>query len=162
MGIVLFGSEILFIILAIIVLIISLIFEYYEKSWGIFISLSIFILIMHYMTNYPIIKLIFNLNNFVYLLIYFFIGILYSLLKTYIVGKQLTKEYEKDKLKDPPNRSYNYDPKKSFELKDHVYRWIIWWWVSLINMIIGELPKKIYNYVYKKLEKLYLYIWNLS
>lgn len=162
MGILLFGSEILFIIVFIFFLATFLVLERLENSWGIFISFAIFITGVHFFTNYPIIKLLFVWDTLLYLVYYIIVGILYSLLKTYTVGKQLTKEHENNILKYPNTYKSSDDPKKHFELKDHVYRWIIWWWVGLINMIIGELPKKIYNYVYKKFERLYLYIWGLS
>jgi hypothetical protein len=68
---------------------------------------------------------------------YIIIGILYSLFKTYLTGIELVKKDEKNK-KEYPN-SHFYNEKDKFNLKDHIYRWILYWWVSLINLVLGKI-----------------------
>lgn len=87
---------------------------------------------------------VFSVFTFKNIGMYLFIGFLFSLMRTYFKGKELSK-----------------DDKKYFELRDNVFRWWFLFPISAINWVCGHLLKDLYNFVYSKVEKLYLSIFNL-
>ena len=161
MEILLFGSVIAFYTLVFITLYIILLSERAESSWSIFISIVIFLGIIHFGTSYKLNTIKFDWYLLLYAFYYIVIGILYSLLKTYLTGIELTKK-DKEHKKNYTNINHVYSEKDKFNLKDHIYRWILYWWVSLINLVLGKLLYQAYEYLHKKVEKLYTYIWNMS
>ena len=87
---------------------------------------------------------IFTLKN---ILMYVFTGFLFSLIRTYFKGKELNK------------KSKGY--KETFELKDNVFRWWFLFPISAINWIFGHLLRDLYNWIYSKVEKVYVAIFNM-
>ena len=82
--------------------------------------------------------------------IYLFLGFLFSLVRTYFKGKQLSK-YDKE------NSTKN---KQFFNLKEHVFRWWLMFPICFITWVFGDLLKDLYNFVYSKLNKVYQSIFN--
>jgi hypothetical protein len=140
MQILLFGSFMWAIIILISTVILLLFFEHYETGWANTIILGVVLFLLYKWSNIPLSE-IFTLTN---CLIYFVIGFLYSLLKTYITGKKLG-EYDK----------------KHFKLSEHVFRWWGYWPFSLVNLILGDLLVRVWNFSYKRLENIYVKLFNM-
>jgi heme/copper-type cytochrome/quinol oxidase subunit 2 len=75
--------------------------------------------------------------------IYLFLGFLFSLVRTYFKGKKL-----------------NADEKKYFDLKEHVFRWWLMFPICLITWVCRDLFSDFYDFVYSKMSKVYLSIFN--
>ncbi len=138
----LFGSIVWFYITTIIVLIGLFLVENEESGWlGFIISVGYITLDYYTDKNFDL-KMIFSWQN---VLIYLFLGIVFSLIRTYFKGKELTE-----------------DEKKRFELKEHVFRWIFMFPISLLNWLVFRvLFKDIFNYLYKKAESTYTKLFNM-
>ncbi len=138
----LFGSIVWFYIITIIVLIGLFLVENEESGWlGFIISVGYITLDYYTDKNFDL-KMIFSWQN---VLIYLFLGIVFSLIRTYFKGKELTE-----------------DEKKRFELKEHVFRWIFMFPISLLNWLVFRvLFKDIFNYLYKKAESTYTKLFNM-
>lgn len=158
MDILLFNSSILTYIVIFAVIIGCILFDLSESSWGIFVTTTLFVVVVHFWSNYNIIDKITTKDFLLYCIIYFVIGFIYSVIRTYTTNKELLLKDEKSK-KEYPN--YYTSEKDKFNLRDHVYRWIFWWWVSLITWVIGKGIKQLFNIAYKKVEKFYTWVFNL-
>lgn len=138
----LFGSMVWFYIISIIILIGLFVVEYEESGWLGFIIFVGYIILDHLSDKNYDLKLIFTWQN---VLIYLFLGVVFSLIRTYFKGKELLE-----------------DEKKRFELKEHVFRWIFMFPISLLNWLVFRvLFKDVFNYLYKKAESIYTKLFNM-
>lgn len=135
----LFGSGIAFGIMLVVMFIVFIISDIEEAGYSAFIFLLIVLGLNYFWGNFPILEYF----SFKYLLMYFFIGFIFSLIRTYFKGKELT-EYKKE----------------YFVLKEHVFRWWLMWPISLINWMFGKLFVDLYNFIYKRVEKFYQMLFN--
>jgi hypothetical protein len=135
----LFGSVIGFYIA--VLLLIGLLFysDIEEQGYGAFFSFLIFVGVTYFWSNFNI------LFYFSWELIcsYLGIGLLYSFIKTYFFARK----------KGEDGRKY---------IKENVFRWWFLWPVSLINWILSDIIRDLYNLVYNKLSRLYDGIFNLG
>ena len=135
----LFGSVIGFYIA--VLFLIGLLFysDIEEEGYGAFFSFLIFCGVTYFWSNFNI------LSYFSWGLVgsYLGIGLLYSFIKTYFYAR---KNGEK-------GRKY---------IKENVFRWWFLWPVSLINWILSDIIKDLYNFLYNRLSDLYNEIFNLG
>lgn len=119
---------------------VMLIVAYFEESIPIaFWSFVIFMLVNSIWGTLPV-KSIITLKS---VSIYIAIGFIYSIIRTYLLGKKLTPS---EKLK--------------FKLKERIFNWWFMFPISLTIWIFGDLLKQLYNFVYNKIENFYMKIFN--
>lgn len=135
----LFGSGIAFGIMLVFLFIIFISSDINESGEYAFVSLLIALCLNYFWGNFPIL----NLISFRSIGIYLFVGFIFSIVKTFFKGKKLS-----------------VDDKKYFDLKEHVFRWWLMFPICLITWVFGDLLKDLYNFVYSKLNKFYLFIFN--
>jgi len=82
--------------------------------------------------------------------IYLFLGFLFSLIRTYFKGKQLSK-YDKENQREH---------KQFFNLKEHVFRWWLMFPICLITWVCRDLFSDFYDFIYYKMSKVYQSIFN--
>ena len=138
----LFGNNIAFFIVTVVLWVTLVISDENEDGLTAFIAVVIFLGLNYFWGTLPL-SSIFSLRN---VLIYLFLGFIFSIIRTYAKGV---------KFRDNPNYKKNYD------LKDHVFRWWLLAPVCLVNWMFKDLLKDLFNWVYKRLEKFYIKIFNL-
>ena len=135
-----FGSAIWFLILVAALIVSLFISEYQEEGFGGFAAVVVFVIINKIWGTAPLIELVTWTNVIAYLLI----GFIFSLVRTYFKGKELSDE-----------------KKKYFQLKEHVFRWWLMFPISMLHWLFGTLLKDLFTRVYDKVESLYNKIFNL-
>jgi hypothetical protein len=78
-------------------------------------------------------------NSFLYVVI----GFLFSIVRTYFKGRELTKREKLD-----------------FQLKEHVFRWYFLFPICALNWIFGSLLKQVFDWFYAKIETFYQKLFN--
>jgi len=136
----LFGSGIAFGIMLLLFIILLFVSDSNENGYIALFSLIVIIGLNYFWGTFPLNSL-FNLRN---ILIYIFLGFIYSIIRTYFKGKEL-----------------NNKQKESFNLKEHVFRWWFLFPICFINWLFGSLLKDLFNKVYNKLSSVYNSIFNL-
>jgi len=150
-----FGSAIWFLILVVALIVSLFISEHQEEGFGGFGAVVVFVIINNIWGNVPLVELVTWVNVITYLVI----GFLFSLVRTYFKGKELTKEYDKLTNKNSHDTLEKY--KKSFRLSEHVFRWWLMFPISMLHWLFGTLLKDLFTRVYDKVESLYNKIFNL-
>lgn len=135
----LFGSGILCGIILFILLICLLISDKLENGGWAFVLTSIFLGVNHFWGTIPVASL-FTWSN---VLLYVFIGFVFSLIRTYFKGRELTHE-----------------SKRYFKLKEHVFRWWFLFPICALNWVFGDLLVDLYDFVYGKIESVYDSLFN--
>ena len=135
----LFSSSIIFGFMVIMLAIALIVSDIKENGFIAFLALVTASFLNYFWGTFPLTEFITIKNT----LIYLFLGFLFSLLKTYIIGKKLTKTQ-----------------KQSFDLKSHVFRWIALFPICLITWLFGDLLESIYNVIYSKLSVIYETLFN--
>jgi hypothetical protein len=85
---------------------------------------------------------------------YLGIGFIHSLIRTYFYGRKPERLRRQDKESDESYRKRIVE-NKQYYLKGNVFRWWFLFPISLMNWILSDLVKEVYDYVYSKLKKLY-------
>lgn len=135
----LFGSGIAFGVMLILLFIVLLWSDSVESGEIGFVGFLIAIGLNYFWGTFPTLSLI----SFRNISIYLFLGFLFSLIRTYFKGKQMSE-----------------DKKKYFDLKGNVFRWWLMFPFCLINWICRDLLSDFYNFVYSKISKVYQLIFN--
>lgn len=136
----LFGSGIAFGIMLLLLFISLILTELNESGEWAATFIGIAIVLNYFWGSFPILTLL----NVKYILMYLFIGLIFSFIRTYFKGKELTLEQ-----------------KKYFDLKNHVFRWWFLFPISAINWIFGRILIDVYNFIYSKIGKMYDKIFNM-
>ena len=142
----LFGS---FVWLAIIVglLIVSMFLaEGKENGFIATFAVCVFLGLNYFWGNVPVLEYITWRNVGIYL----FVGFLYSVLRTYLFGREAQKEEE--------NVRVRFERK----LKGNVFRWWFMFPVSFIFWACSDLVRDIWDWLYEQIQGFYGYIFNLS
>ena len=139
----LFGSVSLFFVFFGLLIFALILADLNENGYYATVSFAIFIGLIYFWGEIVVLS-IFTVKN---VLMYVFVGFLFSLVRTYFKGKELNKK----------DKSY----KETFRLKDNVFRWWFLFPISAINWIFGHLLRDLYNWVYSKVEKIYVAIFNM-
>lgn len=135
----LFGSGVFFGIMLVAMFIVFIISDINEDGVSAFIFLLITIGLNYFWGNFPILEYF----NYKYFLMYLFIGFIFSIIRTYFKGKELS----------PQKKEY-------FNLKEHVFRWWFMWFICLINWVFGTLLADFYNFIYKRVGWFYQMLFN--
>lgn len=135
----LFGSGIAFGIAIAVLLIVLWMADRTEDGWQATTGVGIFLVLNYFWGNFPVLSFI-SIKSVV---IYLALGFLFSLLRTYFKGKELSAE-----------------DKKYFKLKEHVFRWWFLFPVCAINWVFGKLFVDLYNLAYTKIGKIFERIFN--
>jgi hypothetical protein len=146
----LFGHTFLFNVLLIILFFTLIYSDIQEAGYFAVIVIIIAIGLNYFWGTFPLLS-IFTLRNCT---IYLFVGFVFSIIRTYFKGKELTAY-------DRKNSNTNRSRKASFNLQDHVYRWITMWPISGINWICGRLLVDAWNFIYMKIGVLYRSVFNM-
>lgn len=136
----LFGSGIAFGILLLALFIALIWADIEEVGWAATVSVIIAIGLNYFWGDFPILKYL----TFYNIAGYLFIGFLFSIIRTYFKGKELG-----DKTK------------KTFNLRDNVFRWWFLWWICAINWIVGRLIADAWNWIFDKLGGMYRSIFGI-
>lgn len=102
-------------------------------------------------------KIIWESFSFLYLLYYLLIGIIHAVIRSFFRGRAEQIKFLAI-LKDNP-KTYH---RVSFDIKEHVFRWILMWPISLVVWILKDIVKDIYLYLYKRFGKLFNYFMRLG
>jgi hypothetical protein len=135
----LFGSFVWFWIITGILLICLFLSDIEEQGYAATTSLIIFLGLNYFWGNLDISQFF----NFKLIGIYLLIGLIYSFIKTYFYARK----------KGEDGREY---------IKENVFRWWGLWPISLINWILSDIIRDLYNLIYDKLSNLYNGIFNLG
>ena len=163
----LFGSVIWFWIISIIFIISLFISEIYEEGFSATLSFIIFCVLVQFWGNISI----FSYFNIKLISLYIILGFIYSLIRVYFKGIEFNNLIDKAKFKDSkingplstPNFYENcaIKDKANFKLKEHIFRWWGLWVISLTVWIFSDLFKNLWNFIYSRLEKFYLKVFNV-
>lgn len=144
----LFGHVYMFNVLLLVLFITLLVSDVNEAGYFAVVAIIVAIGLNYFWGTFPILS-IFTLRNCA---IYLFIGFIFSIIRTYFKGKELSA-YDK---------KYQTANKKAiFNLQDHVYRWITMWPISGINWVFGRLLVDAWNFIYTKIGILYRSVFNM-
>lgn len=135
----LFGSFTWFVIFTAALFVILLVSDLEENGYVATLFITLFLICNYFWGNLPLLKLITRETVIAYVLI----GFIFSIIRTYFKGKELSVREKKD-----------------FQLKEHVFRWWFLFPIAAINWIFGRLLKDLWNSVYNKVGSMYLYIFN--
>ena len=114
-----------------------------ENGYYATFSFAVFLGLVYFWGEADILS-VFSIKN---ILMYLFTGFLFSLMRTYFKGKELSKK----------GKGY----KETFRLKDNVFRWWFLFPISAINWVFGHLLRDLFNLIYSKVEKVYVSIFNM-
>ena len=135
----LFGSGIAFGIMLVILFIVLVASDIEEAGEYAFVAFLIAIGLNYFWGTLPLLLLL----TFKNALSYVFIGFIFSLVRTYFKGKELSAK-----------------EKENFRLKDHVFRWWFLFPISAINWIFRKLLRDLFNLIYEKISVVYNTIFN--
>jgi hypothetical protein len=122
------------------IFLISLFIADYNDSFGsLIVCTAIFVAVNYQWGSLDLAKFL----DFKYISGYLLVGILFSFLRTWLLGKKLTEQ-----------------EKKYLSLKSKVFRWIFFWPISLPNWIFSDVINQMWHFFYSKMEKLYLAFLN--
>lgn len=138
----LFGSGIIFGIFTLAFIIALFASDVTEEGAGAFVAAIIYGLVIYFWSDFKFLPFL----TIKYISIYLTLGFLFSIIRTYFKGLELKKDPEK---------------KKSFDLKEHVFRWWFLFPVALINWVVGQLVADVYNFLYGKVSKFYNLIFTI-
>ena len=159
----LFGSVIWFWISALIFLIICFVSDITENGFLSFVFLIITAILYHFWGD---VKSFLEFITFLNISIYLGIGLLFSALRTFFAGRTLGKKI-KTLPEKSPDKYYGTTKdsvKENFinELKGNVFRWWFMWPINLINWLITDLIKDVWNFTYSKIKGFYNYVLELG
>jgi len=137
---VLFGSEILFAIFSLALLIVYFIAESNEKNFGIILATIFFICFTYFGGN---IEEIINYVTWKHVGLYFTVGFAFAIIRTFFKGRELSD-----------------DDKKHYNLKASVFRWWFLFPISLLTWLCGHLMRDFYSWLYDKIGKMFITIFN--
>lgn len=97
--------------------------------------------------------------NYPFLAGYLIVGIVFSMIRTFVDGAKFAKEISKT---EPDSRNYIKTRRPS--LKNNVFRWISLWPISLIYWAVTDLMFDIFSGIWMYVEKIYIAIdkWGQS
>jgi hypothetical protein len=146
---ILWGSALYFWGLTAIFLILLFLADIKENGYYAFVYFLVFAFITRQWGTFDVIEI----ATWELVSLYFGIGLVHSLIRTYFFGRKEKGyvETDADKL-DGINREVEY---RKGKLKGNVFRWWFLWPVSLTTWVFSDLLKDVYNFVYDKLSKLY-------
>jgi len=130
----LFGSYIGMAIALLILFISFITSDVEENGYGAAVIAAIFLGLNYFWGNLPILE-IFTFRN---IGIYLLLGFIFSLIRTYFKGRELS-----------------VDQKKYFDLKDHVFRWIFLFPFSLITWLFSSLLIDLFDKLWNSVEIIY-------
>lgn len=150
----LFGSALYFWFLVVIIAIVLFSSEANENSLRAFISIGIFLVVTQLFSTFDILSFV----TLKYVGIYFGIGAVYALIRTYIYGrKRAIEKSTKDFSGSYPTES-GFDFDTRVRLKRNVFRWWFMFPISLLFWVFSDLLKELYNFVYDKVKGLFIQI----
>ena len=153
----LFGSGIVFGIMSLVFVILLFASDVNENGYLAFISAVIFGVGLYFWSDFEVLG-IFTLES---VGIYLISGFIFSIIRTYFKGRELTAEY---KGKNPKHykgeKTTLAEYKENFDLKDNVFRWWFLFPICFINWVVGHLVKDIFNFAYDKIGVMFLKIFN--
>jgi hypothetical protein len=159
----LFGGAVWFVLAVVGLLVALFASEYHENGFGATISIIIALVVNYVWGDFPIMEYV----SWGKIGVYIGIGFVFSFLRTYFKGRELSSKYKKylekfeskDSQKEPKTKpEFN---KEKFDLKGHVFRWWFLFPVSMLSWFFGSLLKDLGNAVYAKIGKLYEKVLNL-
>jgi hypothetical protein len=114
----------------------ALFFFYGKEAWKAFVSIMIF-------------------KNFV---IYFGLGLVHAFIRIYFYGRSEMKLLNKDRI---AGKSYEHNIDKD-SIKGHVFRWWFLWPIALIDWVVKDLIKDVYDWFYKLFSDMFDFFLNLG
>lgn len=143
----LFGSFLWFYGLIGLLFILLVISDIRSDGYSAFFVFSVSIGILLKWSDFPVHDVFTWANIAIYLLI----GFVFAIIRVYFKGVEHRKKEEQY-----PNSTMYY------KLKHHVFRWWFMWPISLLNWAIKDLISNLWDFIYKKLEIIFDYIYNLG
>lgn len=111
-----------------------------EEQGGIaFVAVVVFLIVNYFWGNVPV----FNYVSWINGIVYFGIGLVYAVIRTYFYGKKSDE------------RDIHY-------LKGNVFRWWFIWPISLINWAVSDLLGDLWNWAYDRFEGMFEYFFKLG
>lgn len=134
-----FGSFVWFCIFLAALLVAFFWAENVEQGGIAFVAIVAFATINYFWGNIPL----FSYLNWTNALIYLAIGLIYAVIRTYFYGRNSTE------------RDIHY-------LKGNVFRWWFLWPISLLNWIVSDLIKDLWDWVYERFHGMFEYFFKLG
>jgi len=155
----LFGSVLVFWLTTIVLLVIFEISDIYENGYVATFALSIFIFATWRWSDFNVFSYITLWNVSTYLVT----GFIYAGIKSLFYGRQIGKTMSDGDSDNYYHKDYKWTKKSLLKkLKSNVSRWWLLWPVSLINWILSDLVKDVYNWVYDKIRGFFIYLFELG
>lgn len=151
----LFGSVLYFWLFVIIVAVILFNSEAKENWISAVVSFGLFVFVTQLFSTFDILSFI----TLKYVGIYFGIGVVYALIRTYIYGRKRAVEKSKRNFDDNSYPSEErFDSDTRIRLKRNVFRWWFMFPISLLFWVFSDLLRDLYNVVYDKVKVLFIKI----
>jgi hypothetical protein len=149
-SLVLFGSQIGFIIALVALFIAFIVADVYENGYSATICALVFVGLNYFWGN------LVWLSIFTWTTVgsYLFVGFLFSLVRTYFKGKEFNVT-QKNGVGDVNFYNSRGETKASFELKENVFRWWFLFPISALTWVFGHLFVDLWNFIYAKVEGIY-------
>lgn len=139
LGFTLFGSIFAFYLSLIVLFLILIISEIEGQGISATFAFIVFVISNYLWGNLPLVD-IFSFQN---IAMYLGIGFVFAIIRTYFKGRELDKK-----------------DRENYELKEAIFRWWFLFPISIINWVFGKLLKDLYNFIYSKVEKFFIFIFN--
>lgn len=150
----LFGSLAWFIVSLVALFIVFIACDIEESGTSATVSFFVFIGLHYFWGNLPLVDIFFWKN----VLMYLFLGFIFSFVRTYFKGKELRKKYYKDTHKPTEDGLKVY--KSNYDLKSSVFRWLFLFPISLITWVCGTLFVDAWHLFYDKVGGIYSKVLN--
>lgn len=98
---------------------------------------------------------------------YLFAGLVFSFIRTFLAARKLGKKIKTLPSKDSKS-GYSSDTKEYHkekfidDLKGNVFRWWFMWPISLINWVLTDFIKEVWDFVYSRVSGFYKHIVELG
>lgn len=157
-SITLFGS--IFWGVAALVILIGLCFwaDVEEEGW-IALIIGIIFGVIFYLFGRDTLHNFFSLLTFVNISLYLGVGLLYAFVRIFFYGRNQAYKFNEEKK---TNKSEYYTPRIDRDIKSHVFRWWFLWPISLINWVIKDVVRDVYNFAYDKLSRVFNFVLDLG
>jgi len=139
LGFTLFGSSWILALSLLIFIILLFVSDLSDSGSSAFAVTLVFLAVNYLWGNLPVLH-VFTWKNIIG---YVLIGFIFSLIRTYFKGKELSTTEKSD-----------------FDLRFAVFRWWFLWPVSCLNWVFGKLFMDAYEFIYGKIENLFVMLFN--
>ena len=129
--------------------------EIKEDGWSGLVAFIAFIGLTHFCSNFDV----FSIITLKLILLYLGIGLVHSLVRTYLYGRKRGIEKKGKEFKDTfLSREEDFDNDTTDKLKGNVFRWWFLFPISFLTWVFSDLIKDVYNFIYSQFKIIFVKI----